>query len=332
MPSHASHAMPQVPQTPEDDTRPDIGRGASRPSDIPFRGWVLVLKRTVMGFFADKVMLISAGVTLYMLIALVPSLSTVVSIYGLFSGPEAIADQVSLFRGLVPSGGLDLIRSQLTRISSESEQTLGWALLIGLAVAIWSASLGINGLFDAMNVAYGEDEKRGLITRTATVLVFTVGASVLAVVALVAVVVLPAVLSFLPVVGAAGWAVRMLGFALLAGLLLVGLAALYRWGPSRNDARWHWITPGAGFAIVVVLIVSVLFSWFVANFGNYSATYGSLGALIGFLTWLWFSTIAVVTGGKLNAEIERQTALDSTLPPDKPLGERGAHVADTLGS
>ena len=313
-------------------SRTGIGREAERPKAIPVSGWLLILKRTVKGFFADRVMLISAGVTLYMLIALVPSLSTIVSIYGLFSRPETIPSQVSLFQGMVPAGGLDLIRSQLERIASQSDQSLGWTLVVGLAIAIWSASLGINGMFDAMNVAYGETEKRGPIKRIAVVLSFTVAASILAVVALVVVVVLPAVLTFLPIISTAGWAVRLLSFALLGALLLVGLAALYRWGPSRKDARWTWITPGAIFAIVVVLIISVLFSWYVANFGNYSATYGSLGALIGFLTWMWFSTIAVVTGGKLNAEIERQTAVDSTTPPTMPMGKRGAHVADTLGS
>jgi membrane protein len=312
--------------------RPGIGRAARQPGDIPWRGWWLIARRTVLNFFGDQVMLISAGVTLYLLIALVPALSTIVSIYGLFSETESISEQLSLLSGIVPAGGLDILRTELTRIAGESDQTLGWALILALAVAFWSASLGVNGLFVAMNVAYGEDEKRNVFLRTAGVLLFTVVSSVVVVVAIAAVVIMPAVLAIVPILGDADWVVRIASFLILGGLLLVWLGALYRWGPSREGARWRWITPGAAFAIVVILLVSVLFSWYVASFANFSASYGSLGALIGFLVWLWFSTIAVVMGAELNAEIERQTAIDSTTPPDLPIGERGAYVADTLGS
>lgn len=309
----------------------DTGRGAHVPDAIPPRGWWRVIRRTAARFFADRVMLISAGVTLYLLMALVPALSTIVSIYGLFSDSASIADQVSLLVGVVPAGGLELIRDQLTRIASESEHTLGWALVVALAVAFWGASLGVKGLFEAMNIAYGEQEKRGIIHVNVLALLLTFGASAVAVAALAVVVVLPAALSVVPMGAAAEWVVRVSGFVLLAGLLLAALAVLYRWGPSRRDAQWRWVTPGALFAIIAIVLISVPFSWYVANFGNYSATYGSLGAIIGFLTWLWLSIIAVVTGGELNAESERQTAVDTTIPPDRPMGRRGAYVADTLG-
>ena len=312
------------------EQRKRLGRGASLPHQIPFKGWWRIAGRLVGSFFRDRVMLVSAGVTLYMLIALVPALSTVVSIYGLFARPETIGEQVALLNGIVPQGGLDLIRDQLTRIASQGQDSLGWALIAALAVAIWSASLGVKGLFEAMNVAYGEREKRGIIKKNALALLFTFGAAMVAVTTLTVVVVLPAILSILPMPFGVESAVRVLSFFLLATILLGGLSVLYRWGPSRVDAKWQWITPGAIFAVVDILVVSILFSWFVASFGTYTATYGSLGAIIGFLTWLWISVIAVVMGAELNAEMELQTAMDTTMPPDKPIGQRGAFVADTV--
>ncbi len=309
----------------------EAGRDVSTPRKMPLRAWKQVLKRTVLTFFTDRVMLFSAGVTLYLLIALVPALSMIVSIYGLFSDPVSISEQVSLLRGIVPEGGLDLIRSQLVRITSKSGDALGWTLILASGVALWSASLGIKGLFEAMNIAYGEREKRNFIHVNALALLFTLGAAVIAAAALATVILLPAVLAILPQRGFAEIVLSVASFLILAGVLLVGLAALYRWGPSRNDAKWRWITPGAMFSILAIMIISIPFSWYVTNFGNYSATYGSLGAVIGFLTWLWFSVIAVVVGAKLNAEIEHQTAKDTTISPDMPMGQRGAYVADTLG-
>ncbi|WP_051332289.1 YihY/virulence factor BrkB family protein [Cucumibacter marinus] len=311
--------------------RPDIGRQADKPRRIAPRGWKQILRRTAWSFLEDRVMLVSAGVTLYMLIALVPALSIIVSIYGLFSDPVSITEQMSLLQGIVPPGGLELLRTQLTRIASESDDTLGLALLIALAVALWGASLGVKGLFEAMNIAYGETEKRGFIHLNLLALLLTFGAALLAVISITIVVVLPAILAIIPVEFLAGLAVRVLSFAFLTVMLIVGLAVLYRLGPSRTDAKWRWVTPGALFAVIAILVVSSTFSWYVANFGNYSATYGSLGAIIGFLTWLWISIMAVVMGDELNAEAEHQSALDTTIPPEKPMGQRGAYVADTLG-
>lgn len=312
-------------------SEPGVGRQANAPRIIPARGWWRIAKRTVSSFFQDRVMLVSAGVTLYLLIALVPALSIVVSIYGLFSSPERIADQLSLMAGIVPAAGLEIIRAQLLRIAAENDNTLGLALLGALTLALWSASLGVKGLFEAMNVAYGEKEKRGFLHFNGLALLLTLGAAVLSVATITSVILLPAILSFAALEWITGFIMRIASFVLLAGFLVFGLAVLYRWGPSRTNAKWKWITPGAIFAIVSILVISIPFSWYVANFGNFSATYGSLGAIIGFLTWLWFSIIAVVMGAELNAETERQTAIDTTIPPERPMGHRGAYVADTLG-
>jgi membrane protein len=186
-------------------------------------------------------------------------------------------------------------------------------------------------MFDALNVAYDEEEKRGFFSLNLRSLTFTLGAIVFILLAVGAIVVIPVVLNFVGLGAVAEWLLWLARWpALLAGVVL-GLAVLYRYGPSREQAEWKWITPGSVVAAVLWLIASMLFSWYVANFGSYNETYGSLGAAIGFMTWMWLSTTIVLLGAELNAEIEHQTAKDTTAGPDRPLGRRGAEVADTLG-
>lgn len=276
-------------------------------------------------------MLIAAGVTYYLLLALVPGLTATVSIYALFTDPASVADQVDTLTGIVPAGGLDIIREQLVRLTAQGQATLGVTFIVSLAIALWSSSAGIRALFDAMNIAYGETEKRNLVQLTLTVLLFTLGAVLIGIFLITVVVVLPALLTLVWLGSGREWMIRLTSYGLLLVVLGFALACIYRYGPSRQHAKWRWITPGATFSVALIVIVSVLFSWYSANFGNYNATYGSLGALIGFLTWIWLSVTIVIVGAKLDAEIEHQTARDSTTGAELPLGERGAVMADTIG-
>lgn len=307
------------------------GREADTPTAMPLRAWKEILGRVLADIGKDRILLIAAGVTFYLLLALVPSLTAFVSIYGLFADQSTVLDHVSLLEGIVPTGGLDILREQLQGLVSEGNTALGWTLAISLGIALWSSSAGIKALFQAMNIAYKEDEDRGFIKISALGLLFTLGLAVAAALALAAVIVLPAIVAIFPIGPAVSWLVRILSYLMLLSVLVLGLATLYRWGPTRARARWRWITPGAAAAVVLILVVSVVFSFYVANFGNYSATQGSLGALIGFLTWVWISVILVIMGAVLNSEIEHQTAQDSTQGEERPMGERGAHVADTVG-
>lgn len=277
-------------------------------------------------------MLIAAGVTYYLLLALVPGLTAVVSIYGLFTDPSSVADQVDTLTGIVPAGGLDIIREQLVRLTVEGGATLGVTFIVSLAIALWSSSAGIRALFDAMNIAYGETEKRSFVQLTLLVLLFTLGAVVIGIVLITVVVVLPALLALVWLGSGREWMIRLASYGVLLVVLGFALACIYRYGPSREHAKWRWVTPGAGLSVALIVIVSVLFSWYSANFANYNATYGSLGALIGFLTWVWLSVTIVIVGAELDAEIEHQTAKDSTTGAERPLGKRGAVMADTVGS
>jgi len=310
---------------------PGRGRAAHAPTQIPGKGWKDILMRVWGEISDDRVTLIAAGVTYYLLLALFPALTAFVSVYGLVADPQTVTEHVQLLAGILPGGGVEIISGELQRLSSQSAGSLSVALIISILMALWSASAGVKSLFEAMNVAYDEKETRGFIKLNALALAFTLGGVIAALLMIGVVIVLPAALSFLGLGTALEWVIRIAGYLAAAAIMTLGIAALYRWGPSRQVAKWRWITPGAVLAIVVMLLVSLLFSWYVANFGNYNKTYGSLGALIGFLTWVWLSVTILVVGGELNSEIEHQTAEDSTTGPSRAMGQRGAKMADTLG-
>ena len=308
----------------------DRGRDAEGPGEIPGRGWKDVLWRVYQEISNDRVLLVAAGVTFYLLLALAPLLAALVSIYGLFLDPTNIADQASALAGIVPGGGVEILTSQLERLASAGASTLGFAFVFALLIALWSANAGMKSLFDAMNIAYDETEKRSFVRYTLVTLAFTVSL-IVTIIALIAF--NAAFTTFQESIGLKipDWIVNLItaGIALL--ILIVFLALLYRFGPSRERAQWKWITPGAVFAAIGGIVVSALFSFYVANFGSYNETYGSLGALVGFLTWLWLVMVVIVMGGELNSELEHQTARDSTTGSTQPLGQRGAVMADNVG-
>ena len=311
--------------------QPGRGRRANAPSEIPWAGRLDILWRIYRSIAEDRILLTAAGVAFYVLLALVPTLTAIVSIYGLFNNPAGVIDQVQMLAGIVPSGVLDIIRDQLVRITGQSNNTLGLALIFSLVLALWSASAGVKAMFEALNIAYGEVEKRSFLHFNGLALLFTLGAALAACLVVAVLLLLPAAVRFLPGGIGVEWTVRIASYLVLLLVVLVGLAALYRWGPSRQLAKWRWITPGVFLTVPMFAAVSGVFSWYVANFTDDNATYGSLGATIGLMTWLWITATLIIVGAEINSEIEHQTARDSTTGPSEPLGQRGAHVADSVG-
>jgi membrane protein len=312
----------------------EIGRGrsAESPGEIPKAGWKDILWRTWAEFNQDRILSIAAGVTFYALLALFPAIAALVSLYGLFADRGTIGTHLDLLTGMLPGAAIEIVSEQVNRIAQQKQGALGFAFFFSLAVSLWSANAGMKAMFEAMNVVYEENEKRSFIALNLLSLLFTVAAIAFLLLALAAIVVVPVILNF---VGLATSVEMLLAFSrwpLLLLVMLMGLAVLYRFGPSRRNAEWKWVTWGSVLAAVLWLVESVLYSWYVANFGNYNATYGSLGAAIGFMTWIWLSTIIILLGGELNAETEHQTARDTTVGAPKPLGSRGAHMADTVGA
>ncbi|TCM58720.1 membrane protein [Rhizobium sp. PP-F2F-G48] len=315
-------------QAPESDIR---GRLAETPSAIPFHGLKDVFWRVIAEISEDRVTLIAAGVTYYLLLALFPALAALVSIYGFVADPGAIGAQVTLLADVVPTGSLDIILEQLKTLATQKASTLSIGFVFGLGVALWSAHNGMRALFDAMNIAYGETEKRGFFKLTGLGLLFTLGALGVAVVVISAIGILPAVLAFLWLDRWVELLARFARWPLMLAIVCFATMMLYRYGPSRETAKLRWLTWGAAFTSFAWLGASLGFSYYIENFANYNATYGTLGALIGFMVWTWMSVIILIVGAEINAELEHQTTIDSTTGHPRPMGERGAYVADTIG-
>lgn len=307
-----------------------LGHDAGAPSEIPARGWWAIVKRVAGNVSKDRLLTEAAAITFYALLALFPALAAMVSLYGLVADPATISDNLNAASGVVPSGGMQIITDQVHSLASNSGKALGFGAALGIATSLWSANQATKALFDALNVVYHEEEKRGFLLRTAVTLAFTVGGILFVLVAMAAVVAVPVVLNLVGL----GWIVDLLLRLLRWPVLLLALAALlaciYRFGPSREKARWHWVTWGGGFAAVTWVLGSIAFSWYVSHFGSYDKTYGSLGAAVGFLTWIWLSATIVLVGAEINAEMEHQTARDTTTGPEKSSGSRGATKAAGL--
>jgi membrane protein len=270
-------------------------------------------------------------VAFFVLLAVFPGLATVVSLYGLFADSGSIRGLLALLEGAVPAGVLALVSDELGRVTSQRGDALGLAFLVGSAVALWSANSGAVALFDALNVVYKEREKRSLTRLYSTTLLFTLGTAGLVVAAVGAVVVLPLALGLLGLTTSAERILSAVRWPLLLLAVVLSLTLVYRFGPSRRPAKWRWVTWGSVVAAVLLIGVSMLYSWYVTSFDSYNRVYGALGAGVGFMTWIWLSVVVVLVGAELNAEMERQTAVDTTQGRSKPLGKRGAVVADTIG-
>ena len=306
------------------------GKDADSPAQIPPRGWWDILKRTFSEVSDDRVLTEAAGITFYALLALFPAIAAMVSIYGLFAEPATIAEHLDVIGSVVPGEGMQIIEEQVKRITSKKGTALGFAAVFGLLTALWSSNQAMKALVDALNVVYDEREERSFLYRTALTLGFTLAGILFILLAMGAVVVVPIVLNL---VGLGDTAETLLSLARWPVMLLVValfLACIYRFGPDRERAKWRWVSWGSAVAAVGWLAVSAGFSFYVTNFGNYNETYGSLGAVIGFMTWIWISSTVVLAGAELDAEMEHQTARDTTEGPERPLGARGAKMADEV--
>jgi membrane protein len=309
----------------------DRRRTAATSSDIPAKGWWDIGWRVVNGIQEDRVLLVAAGVTFYGLLALFPAIAALVSLYGLFTDPASISEQLRLLSGFLPDGALEVIGDQVTRISAQGRGNLSFTFVGTLLLSLWGANAATKAMFDALNIIYKEQEKRGFISLTIHSLLFTLAGLVMVLLAIAGIILVPITLKL---VGAASSStsalLSVLRWPLLYVALLFALACLYRYGPSRTHPQWRWVTWGSAIAGTVWLVGSLALSWYVSNFGSYNATYGSLGAVIGFLVWMWLSTIIVLVGAEINAEMEHQTARDTTSDGEKPMGHRGARMADNM--
>ena len=313
-------------------TQPGRGRRSRSPFAIPWAGWKDIFWRTYQRIDDDRLLATAGGVVFFGLLSIFPAVTALVSSYGLFADPATISANLQTLATMLPEGSFQIVEDQVGRVVSKGNTTLGATFLLGLLLAIWSANAGVKSIFDALNVAYEEREKRSFIRLNSVSLAFTVGGIAALLLMVGAVVAFPLALNHLGMAPESKLIVALARWPLLFLILLVALAILYRFAPSRDAPRWQWLSLGAVTAALLWIAGSALLSWYLSEFANYNATYGSLGAAIGLMMWMWMSAIVVMFGAELNSEIERQTLRDTTTGEPKPLGSREAVSADTVGA
>jgi len=273
--------------------------------------------------------LVSAGVAFFAMLSLFPALAAVIAILGLISDPAVVLPQLEDMRSFLPNDVYEILNGQVTSLITASSETLGWAGLLSLFFALWSARAGVGAMMVGLNNVY-KQRNRNTAWHYLRALMLTVMLVVVAIVAMLALVVTPVVLAFFPLGPFGTLVVELIRWVIAIAVLFAGVGVLYRFGPNRKAARLPWLSAGAVLAVVAWAILSFGFSYYVANFGNYNQVYGSIGAVIAMLIWLWISSFLVLFGASLNAQIELRTWEDSTVGPSRPMGKRGAVVADEI--
>ncbi|GAB2784645.1 YihY/virulence factor BrkB family protein [Halomonas shantousis] len=307
------------------------GRQADKPKQIPKAGWRDVLLRTKVEMSRDHVSLIAAGVAFYGLLAIFPAIVALISIWGMVFDPQQIEQQIAAVSTFIPQQAADIIQGQAQKVASNAGAGISLAAIGGILFAVYSASKGVNGFIEGLNVIYEEDEARGFFKRLLVTLSLTLGLMIMTIVTLAAIILVPVIAGYLPFGDLVQTLINLARWPLLLLLVMFSIAVLYRFAPHRDAPRWRWVSIGTVTATLLWIAGSIGFSIYVRNFGSYNETYGSLGAVVVLLMWFWLSAFIVLMGAELNSEMERQTEQDTTQGEARPLGQRDAYAADTVG-
>jgi membrane protein len=295
-----------IDQAAQAENIPTDARLPRRPDErTPVQRFKTIVSTVYDGFNTHRIMSLAAGVAFFSLLAIFPAIAALVSLYGLFANTSSISGDLEQLAGVLPTGVIDVVKDQLMHLSQQPRGTLGFALAISVAGSLWSANSGVKALIDALNAVRGESERRSFVKLNAISLAFTTAAILFVILAMIAVVIVPIVLNFLAFNQAMPALIATLRWPAILLPMVLGLALFYRYGPCYRWSGRHWLTWGSVFAAVVWLAASCLFSWYTAQFGSFNKTYGSLGAVIGFLTWIWISSIIILVGAELDSAIAR---------------------------
>jgi membrane protein len=307
------------------------GRRAESPTEIPALGWKDTALRVKDEISDDHTSLVAAGVSFFGFLAFVPGLAAAISIYGLVSEPAQVESQLAGLLGNLPEEAQQLVTDQISRLASQSTGALTWGTFVAVGLALWAASSGMANLIEATNVAYDEEDDRSFLVKRGLALLFTVGAIAVVFATVLCVSAVGPWVSDITGSTAAGLVAQVVTWLLAGVAFVLGLAVLYKVGPDRDDPELRWVSVGSIVATGLWLTASVLFRVYVANFASYHETYGSLAAVVILLFWLYITCFVVLLGAEINAELEHQTRVDTTVGADQPMGQRDAEMADTLG-
>ncbi|MEP1230209.1 MAG: YihY/virulence factor BrkB family protein [Litorimonas sp.] len=301
---------------------------AVSPLGFSLKDWWIITRLSYEEISQDNVTIVSAGVAFFSMLAIFPMITAGLSIYGLFADPAVAQQQLYAISDILPADVWVLINDQVQAVTGSANKAIGIKIALGIVAALWAASAGIRAMIGGLNIAYGEVNSHGFIRNSALGVTFTIGAIMMMFISLAVIIGVPSVLEILKLDGTAASLTKYLPWGLLIFAFGFSCATLYRYGPCRRPAKLRWVMPGVIFAVISWVIISVGFSKFVAAFGTYNKTYGSLGAVIVLLVWLWLTNWVIIVGAEINGEMERHTNRDTTRGPDRPIGERGAAMAD----
>jgi membrane protein len=265
----------------------------------------------------DRASILAAAVAFYTLLSIFPALSALVSVYGLIADPDAVRTQLANLQGVMPAEALSLLSGWLDSLLKSPRSSFGLGLLISLAFSLWIARNATGTMMVALNVAFGAVEERGIVRYNIVALLVTALLILLGVIGIVLVAVLPALIDLLPLSSPVKGAISLVRWPILAGLIVIAIAVIYHFGPTRSDPRWGWSSAGAIFATLLWIAGSVAFSKYVGQFASYDKTYGSIGAVVILMLWFWVGAYAVIAGAELNAVIR-----DELKQPEQPDSKR----------
>lgn len=304
------------------------GQKAESPFQIPIAGWMDIGKRVLSQMKQDHVQIVSAGVAFYFFLALFPTIVAAISIYSLVLEPSQIQEQISRINTFLPEQAFGMITDILQPVLEQSREEIGWGLVFSIAISLWSANKGTSALFEGVNIAYDEKDKRNFIKKNLITLIFTLGALVLGLLSLLFIIFFPILIEKVGLPGQIEDILDWSRWIVLGILLILSLSMVYKIAPNRSNPKFGWVSWGAILGTILWLSGSLLFSWYVQNFGSYDDLYGSFAAVIILMLWLFLTAFIVLIGAEINSEMEHQTRYDTTIGDQRPMGERGAYHAD----
>lgn len=306
---------------------------AEKPSDFSKKAWIDIGKRVIEQIKRDHVQITAAGVAFYFFLALFPTIVAAISLYSLVLDPTQISEDMAKLQSFLPPETFSIFKEIMNPLLSESSQTLGWSFALSILFSIWSANKGTSAIFEGINISYNEMDDRGFIRKKALTLAFTFGGIIVGIISIAAVIAFPSLIDRLQLTQTITTILNYGRWLLMAIILIFSLGILYKFAPDRDRPKFLWVSWGAGVVTILWLAGSLLFSWYVSNFGSFSNTYGSFAAVIILLLWLFLTAFIILIGAEINAEMEHQTVKDTTVGKNNPMGERGAwhadHVADS---
>lgn len=304
------------------------GHNAKKPRQIPMKGWKDIAFRVKDQIKKDHVPIIAAGIAFYFFLAVFPAIAAALSIYGLLVEPAEVQQQMSQLADALPEKAHGMISDILEQQSQKPGSSLGWSLVLGLLIALWSANKGTKAVFQGVNITYKQKDERGFFKLTGLTLLFTLGGIVVGFVAIVMVVAFPALIDKIGLPPTLETIIQLLRWPILVLIVMPALAAVYKVAPYRQSPEFKWTSWGAMIATIFWLAGSLLFTVYINNFGSFDATYGSFAAVIILMLWFYLSALIILVGAEINSEMEHQTSWDTTTGEGKPMGQRGAYYAD----